>query len=161
MTAGRHPGGGRSSAGPRPRTRRDGPGQPATAPPDELVAAMPFAVTTGVVLDAVTPAGVTGHLDWHANRCTVGGLLHGGALVTLADSVGAVLAFLLLPDDATGTATVETKTNFVGPVRQGRADASAVPVHAGRSFVVVQTEVRAAGRLVALTIQTQAVQRPG
>ena len=125
------------------------------------VATMPFAAATGVVLDDVTPDGVTGHLDWHPDRCTVGGVLHGGALMTLADSVGAVLAFLLLPDDATGTATVETKTNFTGPVRQGRADATAVSVHAGRSFVVVQTEVRAAGRLVALTIQTQAVQRHG
>lgn len=132
-----------------------------TAPPEELVAEMPFAVTAGVVLDDATPAGVTGHLDWHPDRCTAGGVLHGGALVTLADSVGAVLAFLLLPADATGTATIETKTNFTGPVRQGRADATAVPVHAGRSFVVVQTEVRAAGRLVALTLQTQAVQRPG
>jgi uncharacterized protein (TIGR00369 family) len=84
-------------------------------------------------------------------------VLHGGALMTLADSAGALCAFLNLPEGAS-TATVESKTNFLRPVTGGHVEAVARPVHLGRTLVVVLTELwDDRGRRVALTTQTQAV----
>ena len=88
------------------------------------------------------------------------GVLHGGALMGLADSLGGFCAFLNLPDGATGTATVESKTNFFRAVRQGRVTGVARPLHVGRTFIVVQTDLRdEEGRHVAQITQTQAVLR--
>ncbi len=122
-----------------------------------LSAHMPFAEAVGARLVAAGTGAVVGELDWAPERCTVGGVLHGGALMTLADSVGAVCAHLNLPAGATGTATIESKTNLLGAVRDGTAVATAHPVHVGRTTVVVQTEIRVGDRLVALTTQTQSV----
>jgi uncharacterized protein (TIGR00369 family) len=75
----------------------------------------------------------------------------------LADSVGAICAFLNLPAGA-GTSTIESKTNFFRGVRTGTVTATSSPVHVGRTTIVVSTETRDDdGRLVALTVQTQAV----
>jgi uncharacterized protein (TIGR00369 family) len=83
--------------------------------------------------------------------------MHGGALMTLADSVGAACAFLNLPDGAS-TATVSSTTSLVRGVRSGAAHAVARPVHVGRSFILVGVEVTDdEGRLVAQVTQTQAV----
>ena len=124
------------------------------------LATMPFAVATGIDLETATAEEVRGRLDWSAERCTIGGLLHGGALMTLADSVGAVCAFLNLPKGA-GTSTIESKTNFLRGVRAGAAIATATPVHVGRTTIVVQTDIRDSdGKRVALVTQTQAVIRP-
>jgi uncharacterized protein (TIGR00369 family) len=118
---------------------------------------LPFARLAGVELLSATPEEVRGRMAWHPDRCTSGGILHGGALMTLADTVGAVCAFLNLPPGAL-TATVESKTNFLRAVRSGHADAVATPVHVGRTMIVVQTDVRdAGGKRVALVTQTQAV----
>jgi uncharacterized protein (TIGR00369 family) len=77
--------------------------------------------------------------------------------MTLADTLGAVCAFLNLPDGAT-TSTIESKTNFFRGVRQGSVTATARPLHVGRTTIVVQTDVRDdAGKRVALVTQTQAV----
>lgn len=122
-----------------------------------LVAHMPFAEAIGARLVAAGTGAVVGELDWAPERCTAGDVMHGGALMTLADSVGAVCAHLNLPAGATGTATIESKTNLVGAVRAGTAVATAHPVHVGRTTIVVQTEVHVDGRLVALTTQTQSV----
>ena len=125
--------------------------------PAELLALMPFAVASGVELDHVAAAEVAGRLPWAPERCTVGGLMHGGALMTLADSVGAVCAFLNLPPGAT-TSTVSSTTSLVRGVRSGTAHAVARPAHLGRSFLLVEVEVTDdGGRLVARTTQTQAV----
>jgi uncharacterized protein (TIGR00369 family) len=84
-------------------------------------------------------------------------VLHGGAVMALADSAGAVAAFLNLAEGAT-TATIESKTNLLGAVRDGSVEAISRILHAGTSTIVVETEVRRAdGRLVAKTTQTQAV----
>ena len=124
---------------------------------DELVATMPFAVAAGVVLTAAEPGECRGRLDWAAERTTLGGALHGGALMTLADSVGAVCAFLNLPEGA-GTSTLSSSTNLLRGVREGYAEAVTRPLHVGRTTIVVVTEVRdAGGRLVSTTTQTQAV----
>jgi uncharacterized protein (TIGR00369 family) len=99
-------------------------------------------------------------LDWQARLCTAGGVLHGGALMSLADTAGAVSAFLNLPDDAQGTTTVESKTNLLGAVREGTVSTLATPLHSGRTLIVVETELRnGRGTLVAKTTQTQAVLR--
>lgn len=120
---------------------------------------MPFAQTCGIRLLTTTPAEVRGEIDWAAERCTTAGVLHGGALMTLADSLGAVCAFLNLPAGAT-TSTIESKTNFFRAVRDGTVAGTTRPVHVGRTTIVVQTEIRDSGdRLVALVTQTQAVLR--
>jgi uncharacterized protein (TIGR00369 family) len=125
--------------------------------PADLLAAMPFAVATGVLIDRAEPGEVTGRLPWAPERCTAGGVLHGGALMTLADSVGAVCAFLNLPAGAT-TSTVASSTALMRAVRSGSAHATARPLHTGRSFVVVSVELTDdEGRRVAQVTQTQAV----
>jgi 1,4-dihydroxy-2-naphthoyl-CoA hydrolase len=124
---------------------------------EELVGLMPHAVALGITLYHATPEGVRGAAAWAQDRCTVGGVLHGGVLMTLADSVGAVCAYLNLPDGAT-TSTVESKTNFFRAVRSGVVYASSRPLHVGRSFIVVQTDLTDdSGKPVAQTTQTQAV----
>ena len=118
---------------------------------------MPFAVASGVEITAAGPDEVGGRLEWAPDRCTSAGVLHGGALMTLADTVGAVCAFLNLPEGAT-TSTIESKTNFFRGVRSGTVQAMARPLHVGRTTVVVQTDLYDDdGRRVSQTTQTQAV----
>jgi uncharacterized protein (TIGR00369 family) len=124
---------------------------------DQLTAMMPFAVSCGVEMEAAAPEEVTGRMAWAEERCTAGGILHGGALVTLADSLAAVCAFLNLPEGAT-TSTIESKTNFFRGVRSGHVHATARPLHVGRTTIVVQTDLTDDdGRRVAQVTQTQAV----
>jgi 1,4-dihydroxy-2-naphthoyl-CoA hydrolase len=118
---------------------------------------MPFAVMIGVELLEAGPALVRGRLDFSNERCTAGGVMHGGALMALADSCGGACAFLNLPEGAIGTATIESKTNFMRAVRDGAVTASTRPLHAGRTMIVLETElVREDGSLVAKVTQTQA-----
>ena len=99
-------------------------------------------------------------LAWAEDLCTCGGVLHGGAIMSLADSGGGLCAFLNLPDDANGTATIESKTNFFGAVREGHVRATSRPLHTGNTTIVVETDVHdAGGRHVARVTQTQAVLR--
>jgi 1,4-dihydroxy-2-naphthoyl-CoA hydrolase len=124
---------------------------------DQLLALMPFAVATGVELDRAEASEVVGRLAWTPERCTAGFVLHGGALMTLADTAGAVCAFLGLPAGAR-TATTQSGTHLLRAVSGDDVRATARPVHAGRTLVVVQTDVTdSRGRLVARTTQTQAV----
>jgi len=126
--------------------------------PQEALAAMPFAATIGVEIEAVAAEEVRGSLAWAPERCTAGGVLHGGALMALADGLGGVCAYLNLPPGAAGTATIESKTNFFRAVREGRVTGIARPLHVGRSVVVVETDLRDdVGRHVARVTQTQAV----
>ena len=126
----------------------------------ELVAQMPFAAATGVELLEASPERCVGRLAWAEERCTAGGILHGGALMTLADSVAALCAYLNLPAGAT-TGTIESKTNFFRAVRDGHVEARSRPLHVGRTTIVVQTDlVDGGGRLVGQTTQTQAVIAP-
>ena len=124
----------------------------------DLLAAMPFAVELGIELEAATPDEVRARLAWDERRCTAGGILHGGALMTLADSVGAIVAYLNLPEGATATATIESKTNFFRPVSSGNVEARARVLHRGRTTIVVETDLRdAGGEHVARVTQTQSV----
>jgi 1,4-dihydroxy-2-naphthoyl-CoA hydrolase len=125
----------------------------------ELVAAMPFAERLGLRVETATKDEVRCSLEWAEELCTAGGVLHGGALMAAADSVGALCAFLNLPEGAT-TATIESKTNFFRAVRGGTVSLIATPLHIGRTSIVVQTDLRdESGKRVAIVIQTQAVRQ--
>jgi 1,4-dihydroxy-2-naphthoyl-CoA hydrolase len=122
---------------------------------------IPFAAATGMELLEATPELVVSRLRWTPERCTTGGVMHGGALMALADNGGGVCAFLNLPEGAVGTATIESKTNFLRAVREGAVTASSRPLHLGRTMVVVETElVRDDGKLAAKVTQTQAFHYP-
>lgn len=123
-----------------------------------LVQTMPFGELLGITDVRAAPEQVTASIAWDASRCTAGGILHGGLLMGLADSVGGLCAYLNLPTGSAGTATIESKTNFLRPVATGSVHATARPLHIGRTTIVVDTELRDdQGRLVARTTQTQAV----
>ena len=122
-----------------------------------LHASMPLCATLGVRAGEATPEQVVLNLDYAPELRTAGELLHGGAIMALADSSGALCAFLNLPEGATGTATIESKTNFFGAVTAGTISAMSSLLHAGRTTIVVETEVRHDDRLVAKVTQTQAV----
>jgi uncharacterized protein (TIGR00369 family) len=122
---------------------------------------IPFAAAIGMELLEATPELVVSRLQWTPERCTTGGVMHGGALMALADNGGGVCAFLNLPEGAVGTATIESKTNFLRAVREGAVTASSRPLHVGRTIVVVETElVRDDGKLAAKVTQTQAFHYP-
>jgi 1,4-dihydroxy-2-naphthoyl-CoA hydrolase len=123
-----------------------------------LLDAMPFAGLLGVEgLDA-SPDEVRARLPWDESRCTAGGILHGGALMALADCTGGLCAYLNLPEGATATATIESKTNFFRPVSSGHVEAVSRVLHKGRTTIVVETDLRDAdGKHVARVTQTQAV----
>jgi len=125
---------------------------------DEIRAAMPFAGLLGLEVVAASPAEVRARLEWDESRCTAGGILHGGALMGLADSSGGLCAFLNLPAGARGTATIESKSNFFRPVADRYVEATSHVLHQGRTTIVIETELRDAdGRLAAKVTQTQAV----
>jgi 1,4-dihydroxy-2-naphthoyl-CoA hydrolase len=122
---------------------------------------MPFVGLIGAELVSASPSEVRGRLEWAPERCTTGGILHGGVLMALADSTGAYCAALNLPAGA-GTATIESKTNFFRAVREGHVEAVSTPLHVGRTTIVVQTDLLdGKGRRVARVTQTQAVIQAG
>lgn len=112
----------------------------------------------GIEFTGVTREKVHAHMTVRPDLCTLGGSLHGGAIMAFADTLGAVAAIMNLPEGAR-TTTIESKTNFIGGAPAGtRVNGESVPVHAGRTTVVCQTTVRnEAGKLVALVTQTQLV----
>ena len=119
---------------------------------------MPFADTLGLEMIAADADEVRARIPWDERLCTAGGILHGGALMSLADAAGAYCAFLNLPESAAGTATIESKTNFFRAVREGYVVATSRPLHRGRTTIVVETDLHdAAGKHVARVTQTQAV----
>jgi 1,4-dihydroxy-2-naphthoyl-CoA hydrolase len=124
---------------------------------EALAAAMPFAVALGIAVTRASAEEVRGRMDWTPERCTTGATLHGGAIMSLADTLGAICAFLNLPPGA-GTSTIESKSNFFAAVRSGHVEGITHPLHVGRRTIVVQTDVHdASGRRVAQVTQTQAV----
>lgn len=136
---------------------------PESAPPrdlpglHDLLALMPFASLVGVELRRATPREVVGGVEYAPRLCTAGAVLHGGVLMTLADTLGAICAYLNLPPGGR-TATATSATNFLRPVGTGFLTGTAAPVHLGRSMIVVRVDVTDAhGKLAATTTQTQAV----
>jgi 1,4-dihydroxy-2-naphthoyl-CoA hydrolase len=134
--------------------------QPTDAPLAELLAAVPFVATLGIEVVSATPDEVVARLAWRAELCTAGGVLNGGALMSLADNTGGMCAFLNLPPGA-GTATISSPTNFLRGAREGYVTATCRPLRVGRTVIVVETELRDDdGRLLAHTTQAQAVIGP-
>ena len=129
-----------------------------TAATEMIHGLVPLAVTLGIAADAAGPEEVVLSLDWAEKLTTGGGVLHGGIVMALADTSGAVCAFLNLPEGAGGTTTIESKTNFFAATRSGTVKAHSRPLHVGRRVIVVETEIRGDnGKLAAKTIQSQAV----
>ena len=120
---------------------------------------MPLAATMGIRADLYAAEKVVLSMDWAPSLCTAGGLLHGGAVMALADSAGAACTILNLPEGATGTTTIESKTNFLAPAAAGSTiNAECVALHRGKRTMVWQTRVTAPdGRLIAVITQTQMV----
>ena len=129
-----------------------------TAATEMIQGLVPLAVTLGITADTAGPEEVVLSLDWAPGLTTGGGVLHGGIVMALADTSGAVCAFLNLPEGAGGTTTIESKTNFLAATRAGTVKAHSRPLHIGRRVIVVETEIRGeGGKLAAKTIQSQAV----
>lgn len=112
----------------------------------------------GIELTEVTPERVIASLEVRPDLCTVGGILHGGALMAFADTLGGVATFVNL---TTGfrTTTIESKTNFLGAAPVGtRIIGECTPLHRGKTTMVWQTLIKSEnGKLCAIVIQTQMV----
>jgi len=112
----------------------------------------------GVEMTEVTPERVCATLRVRPDLCTGGGILHGGAIMAFADTLGAVGTVVNMPEGAR-TATIESKTNFIGGARvETTIHGEATPVHRGKTTQVWQTRVTSEdGKLVGLVTQTQIV----
>ena len=120
---------------------------------------MPFAELKGVTFVAAEKDRVVAKMVVRPDLCTTHHTIHGGAIMAFADSVGAAATVINLPEDAKGTTTLESKTNFIGGAKEGTTViATATPVHRGRRTQVWQTRLETEdGKLVALVTQTQMV----
>lgn len=119
---------------------------------------MPFAAFIKLQFVEASAARAIGVVAWEPEKTTSGGALHGGYLMACVDTVGALVAFHNLPAGAKGTTTIESKTNFFRAARSGTLQIRALPVHIGKTTVVVQTDVLdEEERLVTRTTQTQLV----
>jgi uncharacterized protein (TIGR00369 family) len=126
----------------------------------DRVAAMPFAARLGLRQVRGDANGIVAVADWSAEYCTGGSTLHGGYLMTVADTLGALCAGQDLPAGA-GTTTIESKTNFLRGITDGSIHIKSEPLHVGRMTIVVQTDIsRDDGKLASRTTQTQAVLQP-
>jgi uncharacterized protein (TIGR00369 family) len=134
------------------------PGRLDTAAVHQL---MPFTKELGVTVVRAERDGVVLTAGWAPERCTSNGMLHGGFLMAVVDSAGGMCASLNLPEGAAGTSTIESKTNFLGAVREGAITVTSTPVHVGRTTIVVQTDASdGRGRLVSRSLQTQTDLQP-
>jgi uncharacterized protein (TIGR00369 family) len=120
---------------------------------------MPLAVLMGVTFTEAEPDKVVATMVVREDLCTISYTIHGGAVMALADCVGAAGTMINLSAEAKGTTTVESKTNFIGGAKAGSTvTATSTPIHKGRRTQVWQTRLVADdGRLVAVVTQTQLV----
>ena len=120
---------------------------------------MPFSRLMGVEITSASKDEIKGEIEVRDDLCTTGSIMHGGAIMAFADALGAIGAFLSLPEGAKGTTTIESKTNFLGAAPQGRKVVGVTtPVKTGSRLSVWQTDIRLEdGRQVALVTQTQLV----
>lgn len=124
-----------------------------------LVDAMPLATLLGIAISDAKPDQVTGTLTVRPDICTAGNIIHGGSLMAFADSLGAIGAYLNLPEGAEGTTTIESKTNFIGRAEVGAVlTGTSTPVSVGKRLSVWQTRITSEDdKLIALITQTQLV----
>jgi 1,4-dihydroxy-2-naphthoyl-CoA hydrolase len=123
------------------------------------IAPLPYARLLGIEIVEASKERIVGRMKVRPEMCTGGHILHGGAIMSLADTLGAFGAMHVLPEGASGTTTLESKTNFLGSAKEGETvNATCTPVHVGRRTSVWQTRITTeAGRNVALVTQTQMV----
>ena len=119
---------------------------------------VPHVQWLGMRFLTAAPERVTAEMIVRDELCNGGGILHGGALMSFADTLGACATTLNLPEGA-GTTTVESKTNFLAPAPSGtKVIGECLPLHRGRRTMVWQTRITSAeGRLIAVVTQTQLV----
>ncbi|HTJ08999.1 MAG TPA: PaaI family thioesterase [Candidatus Binataceae bacterium] len=119
---------------------------------------MPFAELLGIRILSAMPERLTAEMVVRDNLCTLPPVLHGGAVMAFADSLGAYATMLNLPEGA-NTTTIESKTNFLAPAPAGTTvTGECVPLHRGRRTMVWQTRItNPEGRLLAIVTQTQMV----
>jgi uncharacterized protein (TIGR00369 family) len=112
----------------------------------------------GIRLTSIAPERVCGELDVRPDLCTTGGVLHGGAFMAFADTLGAVGTFLNLAEGQR-TTTTDSSTKFMAPAKVGtRVIAESLALHRGRTTMVWHTSIRNAdGKLAAVVTQTQLV----
>ncbi len=124
----------------------------------EILSRQPFPRLMGVEIVEATKQSVRARLMVRPDLCTAANILHGGAIMAFADTLGAIGAWLNLPEGAL-TTTIESKTNFISSAKEGTTvEAEATPVHIGRRTSVWQTKItRADGKLVAIVTQSQMV----
>ena len=122
---------------------------------------LPFAALLGIQFTSAAPDRVTAELTVRDDLCTRPAILHGGAIMAFADTLGAIGAVLNMPREA-NTTTLESKTNFIGAAREGSTvSAECTPVHVGKRTSVWQTRImREDGKLVAIVTQTQMILLP-
>ena len=119
-----------------------------------------FPELLGIQFVKTEPEGVRAELTVRKELCTVPGIMHGGAIMGFADTLGAVATALNLPQGA-ATTTIESKTNFFAPARSGATIVGdCTPLHRGKTTMVWQTRVTVDEKLVALVTQTQMVIAP-
>lgn len=118
----------------------------------------PFSVLLGIRILSVSPDEVVAEMPVTLDLSNRNGVLHGGAIMSFADNVGGTATMMNLPEGTT-TTTVESKTNFLRPIRIGDiARATSIPLHKGRTMMVWQTSItRGDGKLAAVVTQTQLV----
>ena len=122
-----------------------------------LITMMPFAEHLGIKLDEASPERVVAVLPWEPRLCTTSGVMHGGVLMSLADTVGALVVFLGLADGET-TATITSTTQMFRPVVAGEVRAVGVLLNRGRTTATAQTSLFGANdRLISQTTQIQAI----
>lgn len=119
---------------------------------------LPFAELLGIAFVSASPDRIVAEMTVREDLCTIPAVLHGGAIMAFADTLGAMGTLVNLPQGA-GTTTIESKTNFVAPAPVGaRVIGETTPVHRGRRTMIWQTRISTSeGRLVALVTQTQLV----
>jgi uncharacterized protein (TIGR00369 family) len=120
---------------------------------------LPFGATLGMRFTSADKDRLVAELIVREEICTRPAVLHGGAIMAFADTLGGTATFMNLPEGAGGTTTIESKTNFLGPAPAGtRVIGECTPIHRGRRTQVWQTRITTeAGKLVALVTQTQMV----
>jgi uncharacterized protein (TIGR00369 family) len=113
----------------------------------------------GLKLVEAEPDRVVARLVVRPDLCTAGGILHGGAIMAFADTLGAVGTVLNLPAGAAGTATIESKTNFFRPGPVGTTvTGTTTPLNKGKRTQTWETRITTdEGKLVAVVTQTQMV----
>ena len=120
---------------------------------------LPFGTLLGLRYVSAEPDRIVAELVVRDEICTVPAIIHGGAIMAFADTLGGTATMVNLPEGAKGTTTIESKTNFLAGAPVGtKILGECTPIHRGRRTQVWQTRITTeAGKLVALVTQTQMV----